>query len=61
MSDDMNSVRCKACDKKFASTWDDEHKVWEELCWECLSIALDYSPEDDTEHTINQLTEEVYP
>ena len=57
MSDDMNSVRCKACDKKFSSTWDEEHKTWEELCWSCLSVALDYYIDEDDQLVINLLTE----
>jgi hypothetical protein len=50
MTDGMNSVRCKACDKPFSSQYDHERKRWEDLCWECLAIAFSYDlPNQDTE------------
>lgn len=41
--EDTNSTRCKACDKLFHAVWREEHECFEELCWECLGSALDFS------------------
>jgi len=49
--EDSNSVRCKACDKKFSSSWDSERKRWEDLCWECLAVAMFWHCEDEEELT----------
>jgi hypothetical protein len=54
--DDCNSVRCKACDTLFNSTWDEETKQWEDLCWECLSIALYDGYDDNSEEILNEYT-----
>lgn len=45
--DNMNSVRCKACDKPFASVWYEDKQAWEELCWECLTAAFAEGLDDD--------------
>ena len=38
--DDMNSVRCKACDTKFNTNWCEETKTWEDMCWTCIGASM---------------------
>ena len=54
--DDMKSVRCRACDKLFASVWYEDKQVWEELCWDCLDAA--FFEQDDVQEDINDYLEE---
>lgn len=54
---EMNSARCKACDKKFHPMWREEHECYEELCWVCLAAALDISDDtNDETDFINSIT-----
>jgi hypothetical protein len=45
--DDLKCVRCKACDRKFAPVWHEDRRQWEDMCWDCLSISLGYTPEEN--------------
>ena len=40
MSKDKSYARCKACDRGFYPRWRKDRKEFEELCWECSSIAI---------------------
>lgn len=43
MKEDMNSLRCKACDTLFAPVYYEDEGRFEECCNTCLQIALGYS------------------
>lgn len=48
--DDLNSVRCKACDTMFNTRWIPEQKRWEDMCSHCILASEDSLPEHEYEH-----------
>ena len=56
MNDDMNSLRCCACNTLFAPVYH-EDKGFEELCNTCLSISLGYNDYADPAAEFLELTD----